>query len=138
MLVAAAIAFVLWAVALGVFALDGGSSAGLFHPIYFGYAILLIFGTPMRWIGAAAFALLYGGMFLMFLFVGFNTYEDVYNMAARYITIASAVVLAALYGWEIYKGKAEGGTPLARLPRPVLDPDVGDGRRRRRWIGFAA
>jgi len=133
-----AIAFVIWLVALGVFSTDAISSPGIFHPIYFGYAILLIFGERTRWIAAVVFALLFGGMFVMFWVVGFNTYEDVYNQTAQYITIASAVILMALYGYEIFKGNAAGGTPLAKvlaLFSILIWVTVAAGGR---WIGFAA
>lgn len=132
------IAFVLWLVSLGVFATDAISSPGLFHPIYFGYAILLIFGQKTRWLALGAFTLLFGGMFVMFWIAGFNTYEDVYNQTAQYITIASAVILMALYGFEISKGNAAGGTPLAKalaLFSILIWVTVAAGGR---WIGFAA
>jgi hypothetical protein len=137
-LVAGAIAFLLWAFALGVFATDGISAPGLFHPVYAGYAILLIFGQRTRWIAAAAFALLFGGQFLMYTIVGFNTYEPIFDQASTYIFIAATLVLMLLYGWEIYKGKAEGGTPLAKLIAlfSVLTwVTVAAGGR---WIGFAS
>jgi peptidoglycan/LPS O-acetylase OafA/YrhL len=137
-LVWGAIAFVLWLVAVGIFSTDAISSPGVFHPIYFGYAILLIFGQRTRWIAAAAFALLFGGMFVMFWVAGFNTYEDVYMQTAQYITIASAVILMALYGYEIFKGNAAGGTPLAKviaLFSILIWVTVAAGGR---WIGFAA
>jgi len=132
------IAFVLWLLSLGVFAMDSISPPGLFHPIFFGYAILLIFGQRTRWLAAGAFALLFGGMFVMYGIVGFNTYEDVYNQAAQYITMASAVILAVLYGYEISKGNAAGGTPLAKaleLFSILIWVTVAAGGR---WIGFAA
>jgi len=137
-LVWGAIAFVLWLVAVGVFSTDAISSPGVFHPIYFGYAILLIFGQRTRWIAAGAFTLLFGGMFIMFWVAGFNTYEDVYMQTAQYITIASAVILMALYGYEIFKGNAAGGTPLAKvlaLFSILIWVTVAAGGR---WIGFAA
>ncbi|HEX5007819.1 MAG TPA: DUF6644 family protein [Hyphomonadaceae bacterium] len=137
-LIAAGIATLLWAYALGVFATDAISSPGLFHPIYFGYAILLIYGMRTRWIAAAAFALLFGGMFVMFWIVGFNTYEDVYNTAAQWITATGLLLMMALYGYEIYAGRAEGGTPLAKLLALfsiLMWVTVAAGGR---WIGFAA
>ena len=132
------IGFVIWLVALGVFSTDAISQPGIFHPIYFGYAILLIFGERTRWIAAAAFALLFGGMFIMFWIAGFNTYEPLFDEISRWIMIAATLVMIALFGFEMYKGKAEAATPLARLIAlfSILTwVTVAAGGR---WIGFAA
>lgn len=137
-LVAAGIAFVLWLFSLGVFATDGISAPAIFHPIYAGYGMLLIYGLRTRIYAAAAFALLYGGMFVMYWIVGFNTYERLYDEISRAIVIVSAIVLAGLFGWEIYKGKADAASPLAKLIAlfSVLTWfTVAAGGR---WIGFAS
>lgn len=137
-LVAAGIAFVLWLFSLGVFATDGISAPAIFHPIYAGYGMLLIYGLRTRIYAAAAFALLYGGMFVMYWIVGFNTYEPLYDEISRAIVIVSAIVLAGLFGWEIYKGKADAASPLAKLIAlfSVLTWfTVAAGGR---WIGFAS
>lgn len=137
-LIAGGIAFLLWAVALGVFGTDGISAPGLFHPVYAGYAILLIYGLRTRWLAAGAFTLLFGGQFLMYTIVGFNTYEPIYDQISTYIFGAATLIMIALFGWEIYKGKAEGGTPLAKLVAlfSILTwVTVAAGGR---WIGFAS
>ena len=137
-LVMAGIAFVIWLFSLGVFATDGIAAPAIFHPLYAGYGLLLIYGQRTRFLAAAAFALLYGGMFLMYWIVGFNTYEPLYDDISRWVVIVSAIVLAGLYGWEIYKGKADAASPLAKLIAlfSVLTWfTVAAGGR---WIGFAS
>ncbi len=137
-LIAGAIAFVLWVFALGIFATDSISAPAVFHPLYAGYGILLIYGQRTRILAAAAFALLFGGMFVMYWIVGFNTYEPLYDEISRWILIAGALVLMGLYGWEIYKGKADAASPLAKLIAlfSVLTWfTVAAGGR---WIGFAS
>ena len=132
------LAFLIWAYALGVFATDAISSPGLFHPVYFGYALLLIFGQRTRWLAAGAFALLFGGMFVLYWIVGFNTFDDIWMQTSQWIMVASVAILAALYGWETYKGNAAGGTPLAKLLALfsiLIWVTVAAGGR---WIGFAA
>jgi len=137
-LIAGGIAFVLWVFAMGVFATDDIAAPAVFHPLYAGYGILLIYGVRTRLLAAAAFALFYGGLFVMYWIVGFNTYETLYDEISRYVLIASALVLMGLYGWEIYKGKADAATPLAKLIAlfSVLTWfTVAAGGR---WIGFAS
>ena len=137
-LVAAGIAFLLWLVALGVLGSDEISAPGLFHPLSAGYAILAIFGVRTRWFAVGAFALLFGGMFVMYWIIGFNTYDPFYDDISRWLTVAGAAVFAALFGWEIYQSRTEASTPTAKLMAmfSVLTwVTVAAGGR---WIGFAS
>lgn len=137
-LIAMAIAMLLWLFALGVFSMDAISSAGIFHPITGGYALLLIYGVRTRWIAAAAFALLYGGLFVMYWIVGFDTYEPVYDTVAFTATISGGLIMAALYAVEIWLGRADAATPTAKLVAlfsVLCWVTVAAGGR---WIGFAA
>ena len=137
-IVAAGIAFVLWLVALGSFGTDVISAPAIFHPITAGYAILLIYGVRTRLFEAIAFALLYGGLFIMYWIVGFNTYEQVFDEISRAIMIAAILIMIGLFGFELYKGKADAATPLARLIAlfSILTwVTVAAGGR---WIGFAS
>lgn len=137
-LIAAAVAFVVWLVALGVLGNDTISAPGLFHPLMAGYAILIIWGTRTRWITTGAFLLLFGGMFVMYWIVGFNTYEPVYDEISRGITIVGALVFAALFGWEIWKGREQAVPATVHLIAmfSVLTwVTVAAGGR---WIGFAS
>lgn len=137
-LIAAAIAFLVWLVGLGVLGTDTISAPGLFHPLMAGYAILVIFGTRTRWLAAGAFLLLFGGMFRIYWIVGFNTYEPVFDDISREITIAGAVIFAGLFGWEIWKGRDE-ATPatvkLIAMFSVLTWVTVAAGGR---WIGFAS
>ncbi len=137
-LVAAGIAFLLWLVALGVLGSDTISAPGLFHPLSAGYALLIIYGVRTRWFAVGAFALLFGGMFLMYWIVGFNTYEPIYDEISRWLTLGGALVFAALFGYEVYAGRAEPASPTAKLIAlfSVLTwVTVAAGGR---WIGFAS
>ena len=137
-LVAAGIAFLLWLLALGVLGSDEISAPGLFHPLSAGYAILIIFGVRTRWLAAGAFALLFGGMFLMYWIVGFNTYEPVYDEISRWITVLGGLAFIGLFSWEVYQGRMEASTPTAKLMAmfSVLTwVTVAAGGR---WIGFAS
>ncbi len=137
-LAAGGVAFLLWAYALGVFATDEISAPGLFHPLYAGYGILVIFGQRTRWIAAGAFTLLFGGQFLMYGIVGFNTYEPVFDEISRYIMIAATLILMGLYGWEFYKGKADAASPLAKLIALFSILTWFTVAAGGRWIGFAS
>ena len=137
-LIAFAVAMAFWLVGLGVFQGDAISSAGLFHPITAGYALLLIYGARTRWIAAAAFALLFGGLFLMYAVVGFDTYEPVFDTVAYSVTVAGSLIMVALYAAEIWLGKADEATPTAKLVAlfsVLCWVTVAAGGR---WIGFAA
>jgi hypothetical protein len=133
-----AFAFLLWAWGLGIFAVDQIAAPAVFHPIYFAYGILLIYGQRTRWLGAAAFALLFGGQFIMYWVVGFNTYEPIFDEISRWIVIAATLVVMGLYGYEIYAGKAKAASPQAKLLALfsiLIWVTVAAGGR---WIGFAA
>jgi hypothetical protein len=137
-LVALAVAMAFWLLALGVFSTDAISSAGIFHPITGGYALLLIYGVRTRWIAAAAFTLLFGGLFVMYWIVGFDTYEPVFDTVAFSVTIASGLIMAALYAVEIWLGRSDAATPTAKLVAlfsVLCWVTVAAGGR---WIGFAA
>lgn len=137
-IVTSVIAFLIWAFALGTFSMDQISAPGLFHPLAAAYAILLIFGVRTRWITAAAFALLFGGQFIMYWIVGFNTYEPVFDEISRYIMIAATLIMIGLFGYELYKGKADAATPLARLIALFSILTWFTVAAGGRWIGFAS
>ncbi len=137
-LIAFGVAMVFWLIGLGVFQGDQISSAGLFHPISAGYALLLIYGVRTRWIAAAAFTLLFGGLFLMYAIVGFDTYEPVFDTVAYSVTVAGSLIMVALYAAEIWLGKADEATPTAKLVAlfsVLCWVTVAAGGR---WVGFAA
>lgn len=135
-LVGLAIAMAFWLFSLGVFQSDVITAPGVFHAITAGYALLLIYGVRTRWIAAGVFALLYGGLFLMYAVVGFDTYEPVYDVVAYSATIGGGVIMAVLYGVEIYLGRADAATPTAKLAAlfsVLCWVTVAAGGR---WIGF--
>jgi len=114
-LVAGGIAMAFWLLSLGTFYGDPITSAGLFHPISAGYALLVIYGMRTRWIAATVFLLLFGQLFLMYWVVGFDTYEPAFDTISYIVNVGSALLLVALYGAEIYLGRAEEATPTAKL-----------------------
>jgi hypothetical protein len=137
-IIAACVAFLFWLVSLGVLGTDEISAPGLFHPISAAYALLVIFGVRTRWIAAGTFLLLFGGMFVMYWIVGFNTYEPLYDDISRWITLIGALAFGGLFAWEVYKGRAEAASPTAKLIAlfSVLTwVTVAAGGR---WIGFAS
>lgn len=70
--------------------------------------------------------------------VGFDTYEPMYDMVAYSVTIAGALIMAALYGVEIWLGRAEAASPTAKLVAlfsVLCWVTVAAGGR---WVGFAA
>ena len=137
-LIAAGIAFLLWLVALGVLGSDEISAPGLFHPLSAGYAMLIIYGVRTRWLTVGAFALIFGGMFVMYWIVGFNTYEPVFDDISRWLTVIGAIVFAALFGYEVYQGRKEASTPTVKLIAlfsVLMWVTVAAGGR---WIGFAS
>jgi peptidoglycan/LPS O-acetylase OafA/YrhL len=137
-IIAGAVAFLIWAFALGVFSMDGIAAPGLFHPLAAGFAILVIFGQRIRWLAAGAFVLLFGGQFLMYWIVGFNTYEPMFDDISRYIMIAATLIMIGLFGYEVYAGKADAATPLARLIALMSILTWVTVAAGGRWIGFAA
>ena len=137
-IIAGGIAFVFWLISLGVLGNDGISAPGLFHPLSAGYAMLVIYGTRTRSFTAGTFLLLFGGMFLMYWIVGFNTYEPIYDEISRWITVLGGLAFIGLFSWEVYQGRAEASSPTAKLLAllSVLTwVTVAAGGR---WIGFAS
>ena len=137
-LIAFGLAMLFWLVSLGVFQGDVIAAPGNFHAIAAGYALLLIFGQRTRWLAGAAFTLFYGGIFVMYWIVGFDTFDPLYDQISYYVTIAGAVVMAGLYALEIYKGKSDEATPTAKLIAlfsVLCWVTVAAGGR---WIGFGA
>jgi hypothetical protein len=135
--IAGVIAFLLWLVALGVLFNDQIAQAGLFHPIMGGYAILVIYGLRTRWIAGITFLLLFGGEFIMYSIVGFNSMEPIYSTISQIITTIAGLTMIVLFGVEVYLGRAESATPTARLVAlftVLCWITVAAGGR---WIGFA-
>ena len=111
----AAVAAVIWLYALGVFGTAPGVNPGSVHMIEAGYAILAIFGTRTRWIGIAIIGLLLIGDILMYFVVGLDNQEQVFLDITKYATMAAAGLLVALLGFEVFTGKAQPASPLARI-----------------------
>lgn len=137
-MIAGVVAVLFWLLGLGVLSMDEISAPGLFHPITAGYALLIIYGVRTRWIAAGAFTLLFGGLFVMYWIVGFNTYETVYDEVSRAVTLVGGLIMGGLYAAEIYLGRAEASTPTAKLLSlfcVLCWVTVAAGGR---WIGFAS
>jgi hypothetical protein len=136
--IAAGIAFLVWLFALGVFSTAQGVNPGIFHVITAGYAILIIFGSKLsRLAGVIAFSVLFVGTFVMYFFVGFDNPDQIYQDISRYALIAGSLILVGLLGYEIFRGKAEAASPLARMIAlfSILSwVTVAAGGR---WIGFS-
>ena len=72
----------------------------------------------------------------MYAVVGFDTYEPVFDVVAYSATIGGGVIMAVLYGVEIYLGRADTATPTAKLAAlfsVLCWVTVAAGGR---WIGF--
>ena len=80
-----------------------------------GFAILVIFGTRTRWIGLAVIAALLLGDLLMYFVVGMDNQDQIYLDISKYATMAAAVLLVGLLGYEVSTSKAEPASPLARV-----------------------
>lgn len=142
-LIAGAAAFIIWLLAMGVFSTTEGVSPGVFHTIAAAFAIFFIYGSrrlagiPVRIIAAAIFAILYGGIFLAYWIVGFNNYDQIFLDLSKWSMIVGSVLLLGLFGYEMYAGRAEAASPLAKLIAlfSVLAwvTVAGGGR----WIGFS-
>ncbi|MEP7209750.1 MAG: DUF6644 family protein [Alphaproteobacteria bacterium] len=111
----AAVAGLVWLFALGVFGTAQGVNPGAVHMIEAGYAILVIFGTRTRWIGVAAISLLLVGDFLMYFIVGLDNQDQIWLDVSKYATMAAAALLVGLLGFEVFTGKAQPASPLARI-----------------------
>jgi hypothetical protein len=142
-LVAGGIAFIIWAYSIGVFSTTEGVSPGVFHMVAAAFAICVICGSrklagiSIRWIAAGLFAVLYGGVFLAYWIVGFNNYDQIFLDLSKWSMIIGSVLLLGLFGYEMYAGKAEAASPLAKLIAlfSVLAwVTVAAGGR---WIGFS-
>lgn len=135
--IAAGVAFVIWLIAMGVFTTSQGVNPGVYHMITAGYAILALFGARTRWIGIAGFALLSVGIFVMYFIVGFDNLDQVWQDVCRWALVAASLLLIGLLSFEIFTGKAEASSPLARLIAvfSILSwVTVAAGGR---WIGFS-
>jgi hypothetical protein len=113
--IAAAIGGIIWLYSLGVFGTATGVNPGAVHMIEAGYAILVIFGTRTRWIGAAIIAALLLGDVLMYFVVGLDNQDQIFLDITKYATWAAAALLVGLLGYEVFTGKAEPSSPLARI-----------------------
>jgi hypothetical protein len=142
-LVTGGIAFLVWLFSIGVFSTTEGVSPGVFHMIAAGYALFFIYGgrkllgVSSRLVAAIIFAVLYGGIFLIYWIVGFNSYDQIYLDLSKWSMIAGSILLLGLYGYEIQAGKAEASSPVAKLIAlfSVLAwVTVAAGGR---WIGFS-
>jgi hypothetical protein len=111
----AAVGGIVWLYGLGVFGTAAGVNPGSVHMIEAGYAILVIFATRTRWIGAAAIGLLLIGDYLMYFVVGLDSQDQIYLDVSKYATMAAALLLVGLLGFEVTTGKAEPNSPLARV-----------------------
>ncbi len=138
-LIAAAVAMVFWAISILVFLSTEVVNVGLFHVITACYGMVLIFGTQRtRIIAAATYAALFGGTFVMYWIVGFNSYDQIYLDISMYAMIIGLIVVLALIFLEIrQKDRVDSATPLARLIAVfsfLTWVTVAAGGR---WIGFS-
>lgn len=130
------IASLLWIASLGVFSFTDGLNPGVFHMIAAGYAILIIAGKHTRWIAAGLFALIYGGIVIMYMFVGLDNADTFPTDMSRYSLIVGAVALVALLALEILKGE-EGSPPLTRVIALFSILSWVTVAAAGRWIGFS-
>ncbi len=138
-LIAAAIALVFWAISLLVFLSTEVVNVGLFHLITACYGMVLIFGSQRtRIIAAATYVVLYGGVFIMYWMVGFNSYDQIYLDISMWSMIIGLLVVLALIFLEIQqKDRVDSATPVARLIAVfsfLTWVTVAAGGR---WIGFS-
>lgn len=114
--IAAAVAILFWLGSLFVLVSTEVANVGLVQLTTGCYAILLIFGTNRtRIIAAAAYAVLFGGTYIMYWIVGFNSYDQVYLDISMYAIIAGLLIVAGLLFLELRKGNAQASSPLARI-----------------------
>ena len=136
-LIAGAAALLIWLFALGVFSTTAGVNPGTFHIIWAGYAILLIFGRKTRMIALIALLLLLGGVVEQYIVHGLDSDDVGLLNLSKLRMIISGLLLVGLFGYEIYEGKAEPATPLAKVIAlfSILSwVTVAAGGR---WIGFS-
>jgi hypothetical protein len=136
-------AFLIWLASLGVFSTTEGVSPGVFHMVAAAFGIFFIyggrklFGLQTRVIAAILFAVLYGGVFVVYWVVGFNNYDQVFLDLSRWSMIVGSILLLGLYGYEFYAGRAEAASPVAKmiaLFSVLAWVTVAAGGR---WIGFS-
>lgn len=130
------VAGLIWLVSLGVFSVTEGLNPGVFHMIAAGFAILIIAGKHTRWIAAAIAAVLYGGIVVMYFFLGMDNSDPFATDMSRYSLIAGAIALIGLLGFEVFKG-AEGSSPLTRLIALFSILSWVTVAAAGRWIGFS-
>jgi hypothetical protein len=138
-LIAAAVAMVFWAISLLVFLSTEVVNVGLFHVITACYGMVLIFGSRMnRIIAVATYAVLFGGVFVMYWIVGFNSYDQIYLDVSMWSMIIGLLVVLGLIFMELrQKDRVDSATPLARLIAVfsfLTWVTVAAGGR---WIGFS-
>jgi hypothetical protein len=136
-LVAAAIAFLIWLFSMQVFSFTSGVNPGTFHMVTAGYVILAIFGARTRLPGIIAYALLFGGIGVMYFVVGMNNYDQIYLDISVWVMIAASLILGVLLVVELYGQRAEAPGSIARLIAlfSILSwVTVAAGGR---WIGFS-
>lgn len=138
-LIATVIAMVIWAASILVFVSTEVVNVGLFHLITACYGMVLIFGSQRtRIIAVAAWILLYGGVFIMYWIVGFNSYDQIYLDISMWSMIVGLLVVLTLIFLEISrKDRVDSATPTARLIAVfsfLTWVTVAAGGR---WIGFS-
>lgn len=111
----AAVGGLIWIYSLDVFGTSPGVNPGAAHMVEAGYAILVIFGQRTRWIGLAAILALLLGDVGMYFVVGLDNLDQTYLDISKFATEAAALLLVGLIGFEVFTGKAEPSSPLARI-----------------------
>jgi hypothetical protein len=116
-LIASVVAMVFWAISLLVFVSTEVVNVGLFHVITACYGIVLIFGSRLnRIIAVTAYAVLFGGVFVIYWIAGFNSYDQIYLDISMWAMIIGLVVVLALIFLELReKDRDDSATPVARL-----------------------
>ncbi|HVY87687.1 MAG TPA: DUF6644 family protein [Hyphomonadaceae bacterium] len=137
-LIATVVALLLWVLSLFVFGSTEVTNVGLFHVVTACFAIVLVFGANQtRIIAAATYGVLYGGTYIMYWIVGFNSFDQIYLDIARYAVILGFLVVAALLFLELRKNNALAASGPARMIAlfSILTwVTVAAGGR---WIGFS-
>jgi hypothetical protein len=116
--IAAAIAFLLWLWAIGVFGLSTGTNPGTFHLVVAGYAILVAFARPPVRIAGIAIPLVLALVYLVygyFVVGGPMADYDAFMGQTKLLVQIAAVILVGLMGYEIFTGRASDTAPLAKL-----------------------
>lgn len=136
--IAAAIAGLIWLYGLGTFSMTTGVNPGAFHMLTAAFAILLLFGTRTRLIaGIGVAAIMIIGAIYTYGFVGVDKDTLGFFAATKLFVAIAGVFVTALILYEIFTGKAEPKSPVARLIAlfSILAwVTVAAGGR---WIGFS-